>query len=85
MCAHRLSTVAAVYRQFQLPLPPGGVREAKEDPYERVRAFGAAVATRPSVQRTVVGRGRLIESYSGYADASATSTVAQTLVRGSKL
>jgi hypothetical protein len=43
------------------------------------------VATRPSVQRTVVGRGRLIESYSGYADASATSTVAQTLVRGSKL
>jgi hypothetical protein len=47
-----------------------------------VREFGAAVAARPSARRTVVGRRRLIENYSSYADASATSTVAQTLVPG---
>ena len=45
--------------------------------YDELREFAAAIWARPTVARTLVSRERLIGNYGGYADNSATSTVAQ--------
>jgi glutathione S-transferase len=68
----RLQWIAGTYRGFRLP----ATRE-----FQPLVEFSHAVRSRPSVQRTIVDRERLVANYSYYADGSATSTVAKTVAR----
>ena len=60
----RLEWIAGSYRGFSLPSGPE---------FEPLRRFAQAVQARPSVQRTVVSRERLIRNYSGYVRTTATT------------
>ena len=66
----RLLTVSATYRGFAPPDTPA---------FARLNTWHRAVRARPAVARTLADPDRLIRSYSGYADASATSDVAVRL------
>lgn len=68
----RLEWIAGSYRGFQLP---------DTRLFRPLVHFSKAVRSRPSVQRTIVDRQRLVANYSYYADGSATSTVAKTIAR----
>ena len=63
----RMHSVIRHYRGFEIPPARLG----------RLVRWGDAVMTRPSFARTCVDPDRLIANYSGYADDSATSAVAQ--------
>lgn len=67
----RFHSVAGTYRNFEIPTD--GI-------FARLHMWGNACDSRPSVARTTVDQVRLTENYSSYADATATSTVAKTLV-----
>lgn len=69
---HRFQSIGRFFRD--LHIPKGGA-------YDRLHAWGDACDRRLSVRRTIVNQQRLIENYSSYADASATSTVAQTVAK----
>ncbi|CAE7152955.1 PARC [Symbiodinium necroappetens] len=66
----RFRSIAGTYRGFEVP---------RGATWDRLHAWGDACENRPSVARTIVDQSRLIANYTGYADSSATSTVAQTL------
>lgn len=68
----RLLTVGAAYRKFELP---------EEPRFDRLRAWHEACRARPSVRATLADDSKLVANYAGYADNSATSTVAKS-VRG---
>jgi glutathione S-transferase len=68
----RLEWIAGAYRGFHLP---------ETWAFRPLVEFSDAVRSRPSVQRTIVDRTRLVANYSYYADGSATSTVAKTVAR----
>ncbi|CAE7723884.1 PARC [Symbiodinium pilosum] len=71
----RFRSIAGTYRGFEVPR--GG-------DWDRLHAWGNSCEKRPSVARTILDQNRLIANYTGYADASATSTVAQTLAAKAK-
>mmetsp|Transcript_29877 Transcript_29877/g.54414 ORF Transcript_29877/g.54414 Transcript_29877/m.54414 type:complete len:287 (+) Transcript_29877:57-917(+) len=68
----RFYSIGQVYRGLEIP---------REAPFDRLHAWGDACDARPSVANTIVNQERLTANYSGYADGTATSTVAQTLVK----
>lgn len=72
----RLDWIAGAYRQFSLP------SEAEAPEFAPLYRFAEAVRERPSVVATLVDRERLVSNYSGYADGTATSHIAESLVRG---
>ena len=55
-----------------------------EDATDRVKAWWKAVSDRPSVQRTMVGKERLIASYKQYSTNEGTSDYAQGVQSGLK-
>ena len=50
-----------------------------EAPYDRMHSWWKAVSVRPSVAATLVCRPRLVSSYAGYFDGSATSAYAKSI------
>jgi len=67
----RALSVGATYR---------GVAFPEGAPYDRLRLWYKALLARPSFARTIVDQQRLVNNYSGYADGTATSTVAKEFV-----
>merc|ERR1719374_252224 len=57
-----------------------GVACPEGAPYDRLRLWYKALLARPSFARTIVDQQRLVNNYSGYADGTATSTVAKEFV-----
>jgi len=67
----RMLSVGAKYRALTI---------SKEDKHKRLWQWYESCLARPSFSNTIVSQNRLILNYSGYADGSATSDVAKTLV-----